>query len=99
MSEPHSTPKTWAKACGGWTHEFFMMRVFQCDSIKHLKRAIEYEKQHSNRGDRLTTLSDQLHTTIETASEPEIREAIKREADKQTPDKEYIGILNTELHS
>lgn len=97
MSEPHTKPETWAQASGGWTIEFFKMRVLQTKSIPHLKAALEYEKETRNRGDRLTTLSSQLDKAIQKKDAYHLREAIEAEAEKENPDREFIGHLNTEL--
>lgn len=97
MSDPHTTPETWSEAASAWSDEFFKIRVYQCKSIPHLKRALEYEKQNENRGERLSTLSKQLRDTIESSSEYELREAIETEANKDDPDKKFIGELNSEL--
>jgi hypothetical protein len=97
MSDPHSTPKTWSKAASAWSDEFFKIRVYQCQSIPHLKRALEYEKANENRGNRLSTLTEQLRKAVNKSSDYEIQEAIEKEASKDAPDKSFIGQLNKEL--
>lgn len=97
MSEPHTKPETWAEASGGWTEEFFKMRLYQTDSIPHLKEALEYEKDTRNRGSRLSAITEQLRKTVESADTFELKEAIEKEAGKDDPDKGFIGQLNKEL--
>ena len=97
MSEPHTKPETWAQASGGWTTEFFKIRVLQTKSIPHLKAALKYEKETRNRGDRLTTLSNQLDKAIQKKDTYDLQEAIEAEAEKESPNREFIGHLNTEL--
>ena len=97
MSEPNTKPETWSEAATGWSEQFFKIRVYQCDSIEHLKRGVDYEKAHKNRGERLSVLTDQLRSTVESSSEHELKEAIEYEVSKDDPDKSFIGQLNTEI--
>ena len=87
MSEPHTKPETWAQASGGWTTEFFKIRVLQTKSIPHLKAALKYEKETRNRGDRLTTLNNQLDKAIQKKDTYDLREAIEAEAEKESPNR------------
>jgi hypothetical protein len=62
MSEPHSDPDTWAAAASAWSEEFFSIRVLQCDSLPHLRAAVEYEATHECRRGRIQRLNERIET-------------------------------------